>query len=357
MFCDESETEETIDSTTDESETEDDASAESDTETTVASTESETAEAYTYEFVYDPSFGSQNFAEALKTCTDNGMTLPIIRHEHQLPLLVEFLKSNSLPHKQTWMHAIADSERNWFWLDSEGNLNENDPVLVSTWETDEPNNSGGIEDYISAHTTDEAKYPSGLKWNDVNGEMHTRYFVCQKKVDSTTDESKTEDDATTESETETAVASTDNEITYVYETSFGKTVFADALQVCTDKGMTLPIIRHEKQLTLLVEFLKSKSLPDTWMHAMAEPEPLADTKRKWFWLDSQGNLNENDPVIVSTWETGEPSNSGGIEVHISAHLTDESKYPSGMKWNDLAGWEHHRYFVCQKETIAMTDDK
>ena len=178
-----------------------------------------------------------------------------------------------------------------------------------------------------------------------------------KFCDSTTDESKTEDDATTESETETAVASTENEITFVYETSFGKTVFADALQVCTDKGMTLPIIRHEKQLTLLVEFLKSKSLPDTWMHAMAEPEPLADTKRKWFWLDSQGNLNENDPVIVSTWETGEPSNSGGIEVHISAHLTDESKYPSGMKWNDLAGWEHHRYFVCQKETIAMTDDK
>ena len=114
--------------------------------------------------------------------------------------------------------------------------------------------------------------------------------------------------------------------------------------------MTLPIIRHEHQLTLLVEFLKSKSLTMTWMHSMANSD------RKWFWLDGKGEINENDPVIVSAWHSGEPNNLGGTEDHISAHLIDDAKYPSGMYWNDLTGSKHTRPFVCQKRVLELESE-
>ena len=72
----------------------------------------------------------------------------------------------------SWLGGYEDDMKNWMW--SDGSL-----WNFTNWATNQPDNAGGIEDYL------ESNFRGGvLLWNDrpVNSTLTTGY-ICQYEID------------------------------------------------------------------------------------------------------------------------------------------------------------------------------
>ena len=116
---------------------------------------------YCYKFVSEKKSweASENYCSNIAPANTKGYLASIGDNATNMFL------SRMINGKQAWVGGQQDNENQWSWTDGR-NWN------YTNWATNQPNNGGGDQKYISTNFRDNGK------WNDNNGNSE-RQFLCQ----------------------------------------------------------------------------------------------------------------------------------------------------------------------------------
>ncbi|XP_055598074.1 lectin subunit alpha-like [Uranotaenia lowii] len=129
-------------------------------------------------FIVDSKFFMSSFEanwyRAFQSCAASGKRLVSVESQQKHDALVDYIKTTSryVNFSRFWLGANDMAEEGTFvWVHS------GRTVTYTRWHSDEPNNTGGVENCVELVYDTVGKYI--WKWNDTECKDNKRYFVCE----------------------------------------------------------------------------------------------------------------------------------------------------------------------------------
>jgi hypothetical protein len=241
-----------------------------------------------YEFIK----GKVSWHEARQICEEKGGHLVSISSFAENDFITNELKEQNIEH--VWI-GLTDElyEDNWKWVTGE-------KLSFTNWNSDEPNNTNGLEHYVEINCT------SDKKWNDLSN--YTNYdslgFIC---------EYENETNANNYIPKETYKI---NDCTYEFFTD--NVTWEKAEEIAKQKGGHLTSITSNVENSIVQSIAHELKLDYIWLGGND-----CKNEGEWCW-------NDGTPFSYSNWQDNEPNNTNDNESYIEMNT-------SNGRWNDIDG--------------------
>ena len=207
-------------------------------------------------------------------------------------------------------------EGKWKWVTKE-------PFSYSNWESGEPSNDDGVENWLILWTKDG-------KWNDIR-RYPEKGFVCEFDKDIPVRQAEKEG--------------------HYYSLYNGSYTWAEAEEICVSMGGHLVSINSIEEQKTIEEMLPFGAMTLYWIGATDK-----DSEGIWKWVDTgevfwQGQSNGSG-TGYSNWSSGEPNDNESEEDY--AHIYNNNV--SFGKWNDIANDTSPIGFICEVDTTKLKPD-
>ena len=258
------------------------------------------------------------FAHARVTASQKGGHLVSITSSGEQTAVMNLIKGDSGwdYSGMGWYIGASDSakEGTWKWDSGEA-------FSYKNWNTGEPNNAGGAENYAAVLING--------KWNDVTGSGYFPYVVEYDTVD-----------YNRFSPTKTATYDFDaGKVTYeLYDNRVNVT---DAKKIAAAKGGNLVAITSAtemQRITSLIQYSRRKNESSMyWYMGLSD----AEKENVWKW-------DTGEAFSYSNWNSGEPNNNDGGAAENYAVIQTSGK------WNDVTGAKRYGFIVERTEYNDLT---
>lgn len=215
----------------------------------------------------------------------------------------------------------SEQEGTWKWITGE-------PFSYTAWNSGEPSNSGGYEDYLEI-------FEGGTSWNDIK--IHRDYsdgFIC-------------EFDSTAYVPAKTMVWNG-----HTYTLFNASLTWKNAKTVCENLGGHLVTITSQAEQTAIRDFVCGQAKGLYWMGATDEVN-----ESRWAWVTGE-------PFDYTYWGDGEPSGTSANVENYGQIFSRPKSTKSIASWNDdnnSGGGDFYSLgnvgFICEIENADSTPAK